>query len=124
MKIGQHKQMVGPRLETYFDHAYRFIGVNSIPTTSSIGRFKLPRTKVFQDTIGRIDQLNHNIINIDDLNARLSITEIPETDHIFENKGSLEFYAKVDSNKNAEDLTIPEKLDTFNTKYKKETNLC
>ena len=114
----------GPGLETYFDHAYRFIGVSSIPTTSSIGRFKLPRTKVFQDTIGKIDQLNHNIINIDDLNARLSITEIPETDHIFENKGPLEFYAKVDSNKNVEDLTIPEKLSTFDTKYKKETNVC
>jgi hypothetical protein len=113
-----------PGLETYFEHAYRFIGVNSIPTTSSIGRFKLPRTKVFQDTIGRIDQVNHNIINIDDLNARLSITEIPEMDHLFENKGPLEFYAKVDNNKNVKDLTIPERLNTFNTKYKKETNLC
>ena len=30
-------------LENYFDRAFRFIGVNPIPTTASIGRFKLPR---------------------------------------------------------------------------------
>jgi hypothetical protein len=51
----------------------------------------------------------------------LSIKEIPEAERIFGNKGPLEFYAKVDSNKNVEDLTLPEKLSTFDTKYKKQT---
>jgi len=130
-----------PGLENYFDRAFRFIGVNPIPTNASVGRFKLPRAKVFHDAAKAISDSKANIINIKkdengnpildennkpllDLDARLSITEIPETGHIFSNEGPLEFYARVDKGKEVEELTEQEKLETFGIKYSNETNLC
>ena len=113
-----------PGLENYFDRAFRFIGVNPIPTTTSIGRFKLPRAKVFQTAATKINDINHNISNVDNLDAKLSITEIPEAGHVFSNNGPLQYYAQVDSNKKVQDMTADEKLKTFDTKYKKETNVC
>jgi cholesterol oxidase len=130
-----------PGLENYFDRAFRFIGVNPIPTNASVGRFKLPRAKVFQDAAKAISDSKANIINIKkdengnpildennkpllDLDARLSITEIPETGHIFSNEGPLEFYARVDKGKEVEELSDLEKRQIFETKYSNETNVC
>ena len=131
-----------PGLENYFDRAFRFIGVNPIPTNASIGRFKLPRAKAFQDAAQAISDSESTIINnikkdengnpiLDgnnkpflDFDARLSITEMPEAGHVFSNEGPLEFYAKVDKGKEVKDLTEKEKRETFEIKYSNETNVC
>lgn len=110
-------------LETYFDLANRFIGVNPITTTASVGRFLTYRAKAFQEATKRIDDKNHNVMNADKMDANLSILELPEAFHIFENDGPLKYYASIE-NKKVEELTADEKLKLFNTKYKKETNLC
>jgi hypothetical protein len=53
-----------------------------------LGKFKLPRTKVFQDTAKQINKTYHNLLNTTktdykgnldlDLDAKLSITDIPD----------------------------------------------
>ena len=113
-----------PGLENYFDRAFRFIGVNPIPTNASIGRFELPRARVFQEAAKAISDSKGNIINIKNLDATLSITEMPEAGHVFSNEGPLEYYAKVDKGKEVEELSDLEKRQIFETKYKDETNLC
>ncbi len=131
-----------PGLENYFDRAFRFIGVNPISTNSSVGRFKLLRAKAFQDAAQAISDSQSTIINnikkdengnpildennkpLLDFDARLSITEMPETGHIFSNEGPLEFYATVDKGKEVEELTEQEKRETLELKYSIETNVC
>ena len=79
----------------YFDIAQNFIGVNTITTNASMGKFKLPRTHAFQDAAQKISDQSGNIINdprkdaggktipdenekpILDFDARLSISDIP-----------------------------------------------
>jgi hypothetical protein len=61
----------------YFDMANKFIGVNSITTTAGIGRFKLPRAKVFQKA-AKSSKVNKNLMNTNSLDAKLSITDIPQ----------------------------------------------
>ncbi len=71
----------------YFDVAERFIGVNTITTTAALAKFKLPKTKVFQDAARSIKPTKHMLANdnkkdnqgnqIPDLDARLSITDTP-----------------------------------------------
>jgi len=69
----------------YFDIAQNFIGVNTITTTAGLGRFKLARTKVFQNAAVRLKEdpnTNYDVINPSkpngqiDLDARLSITDV------------------------------------------------
>lgn len=79
---------------------------------------------MFQTAATKINDINHSISNVDNLDAKLSITEIPEAGHVFSNNGPLQYYAQVDSNKKVQDMTADEKLKTFDTKYKKETNVC
>jgi cholesterol oxidase len=134
-----------PGLEDYFDRAFKFLGVNPISTTSSIGRFLLPRTKVFHEAAQKISEENGNIINgfkkdkngnavlnqnnkqVLDFEAKLSITENPvsgqQGGQSFLNKGPL-FYGRLESSKKLEDLTPDEKLQIFDNNYNDETNVC
>ena len=76
------------QLFDYFDIAPNFICVNTITTTAGMGKFKLPRTKVFQDTARIINKSYHNLLNTIktdykgnlnlNIDARLSITDIPD----------------------------------------------
>jgi len=63
----------------YFTIAENFIGISKITTTSSLGRFKLDRAKVFQNAVSTITDPENKIevSNSRDLDARLSITEVP-----------------------------------------------
>jgi choline dehydrogenase-like flavoprotein len=71
------------KMKPYYDKAEKFIGVNSIPTNAGLGRFRLPRSKVFHDATNQIHKTNpnHLVTNSDgslpDLDARLSITDVP-----------------------------------------------
>ena len=54
----------------YFDIAQNFIGVNTITTTAGLGKFKLARTKVFQNAAVSIKDNssgNYEIINTSNL---------------------------------------------------------
>ena len=51
------------QLFDYFDIAANFICVNTITTTAGMGKFKFPRTKVFQDTARIINKSYHNLLN-------------------------------------------------------------
>ena len=67
-------------LKPYYDIAEKFIGVNTITTTAGLGKFKLRRGQVFQDAVKTINDKVHNVIDTNrilDLDARLSITDIP-----------------------------------------------
>jgi cholesterol oxidase len=63
-----------PSLGQYFRVAENFIGVNSITTTDGLGKFKLRRGQVFQEAAMQIG--SNEIMNLDNLNAKLSITDI------------------------------------------------
>jgi cholesterol oxidase len=67
-----------PSLDDYFPIAERFIGVNPITTISALSNppFQLPKAKVFQDAAKRIHKNTQKIMNISDLDAKLSITDI------------------------------------------------
>jgi hypothetical protein len=67
-----------PSLDEYFPVAERFIGVNPIATISALSNppFQLPKAKVFQDAAKRINKNTQKIMNISDLDAKLSITDI------------------------------------------------
>lgn len=67
-----------PSLDDYFPIAERFIGVNPITTISALSNppFQLPKAKVFQDAAKRINKKTQNIMNISELDAKLSITDI------------------------------------------------
>ena len=134
-----------PGLDGYFERAFKFLGVNPIPTNSSAGRFFLPRTKAFHDAAQEISEANGSIVNnskkdrdgkpilnqnkkeVLDFDAKLSITENPVSGQIggqiILNKGPL-FYGRLESAKKIGDLTQEEKLTVFDTTYGDETNVC
>ena len=85
----------------YFDITEKFIGVNTITTTAGLGKFKLPRTKAFQNAAKVINSSTHKLMNEQDLNARLSITDVK--DGLFSNPH-------------------PSKAEKM--KYSKENNVC
>jgi choline dehydrogenase-like flavoprotein len=60
----------------YFDIAENFIGVNRITTTAALGRFKLSKTKVFQEAAAQVDVSSGDLMNQGDLDAELSITDV------------------------------------------------
>lgn len=60
----------------YFDVAKNFIGVNKITTTAALGRFKLGKTKVFQDAAAKVDLSSADLMNRGHLDAELSITDV------------------------------------------------
>jgi choline dehydrogenase-like flavoprotein len=62
----------------YFDIAEKFIGVNTITTTAALGNYKLLRTKVFQNAAKAINSPTHKLTNEQNLDAKLSITNINE----------------------------------------------
>ena len=65
------------RLADFFDKAENFIGINKITTNAGLGGFKLPRASVFQAAAKAINSKYGNIVNIDSLDANLSITDVP-----------------------------------------------
>lgn len=67
-----------PSLDEYFPVAEQFLGVNTISTDSALSNpaFKLPKSKVFQDAAKRINKKSQQILNISNLDAQLSITDI------------------------------------------------
>jgi activator of 2-hydroxyglutaryl-CoA dehydratase len=67
-----------PLSSEYFEMANKFIGINSITTTAGIGKFKLPQAKVFQNA-AKSNTVNKNLLNRNSLDAKLSITDIPDT---------------------------------------------
>jgi choline dehydrogenase-like flavoprotein len=80
----------------YFDIAANFIGVNKITTTAGLGKFKLARSRSFQDAAQKIKMSRGNILNapkkdidgniivdqnqneITDFDVSLSITDVPD----------------------------------------------
>lgn len=62
----------------YFDIAKNFIGVNKITTTSALGRFKLGKTRVFQEAAEKVDLSFGDLMNRGHLDADLSITEVSD----------------------------------------------
>jgi len=72
-------------LNEFYPLAEKLIGVNPISTTTGLGDQPLPKVTVFQDAAKQIG--NNKIMNITDLNARLSISDIsrgvfnPSTGH-------------------------------------------
>src|SRR5215211_2268384 len=66
---------IGPRLDEFYDLAKKFIGVNPITTTAGLGSYALAKAKVFQDAAREIG--GSRILNLNDLDAKLSITDIP-----------------------------------------------
>ena len=110
-----------PLSAEYFEMANKFIGINSITTTAGIGKFKLPQAKVFQNA-AKANTVNKDLMNMDSLDAKLSITDIPDTAVLFSKEGPLEL-----DEENIEAMTpeeLRETLHKINNKYKKETNVC
>jgi cholesterol oxidase len=110
-----------PLSAEYFEMANKFIGTNSITTTAGIGKFKLPQAKVFQNA-AKTNTVNKDLMNMDSLDAKLSITDIPDTAVLFSKEGPLEL-----DEENIEAMTpeeLRETLHKINNKYKKETNVC
>jgi len=64
----------GPSLDEFYPLAETFIGVNAITTTTGFGGPQLSKVKVFQDAAKQIG--NSKIMNTDNLNAKLSISDI------------------------------------------------
>ena len=64
----------GPSLGDFYPLAEKFIGVNPITTTTGFGGPQLSKAKVFQDAAKQIG--NSKIMNTDNLNAKLSISDI------------------------------------------------
>jgi choline dehydrogenase-like flavoprotein len=60
----------------YFDIAQNFLGVNKITTTAPLGRFKLGKSRVFQQAATDIDLSAGDLMNPGDLDANLSITDV------------------------------------------------
>jgi len=109
-----------PLSSEYFEMANKFIGINSITTTAGIGKFKLPQAKVFQNA-AKSNTVNKNLLNRNSLDAKLSITDIPDTQVLFSKESPLEL------DKDLEEMTAQELKETFNeikNKYEKETNVC
>ena len=109
-----------PLSSEYFEMANKFIGINSITTTAAIGKFKLPQAQVFQDA-AKSKTVNKNLLNKDSLDAKLSITDIPDTEVLFSKEGSLELDKEIEEMTSEE---LKETLHEVKIKYKKETNVC
>src|SRR5215213_1897596 len=98
----------------YFKIAENFIGISKITTTSSLGRFKLDRAKVFQNAVSTITDPENKIevSNSHDLDARLSITEVPFNSFALEEiPNTTDFKVKNPSISQTNDLS-------------KQTNVC
>jgi hypothetical protein len=63
-----------PSLDEFYPLAEEFIGVSPITSTAGFGGPSLPKAKVFQDAAKQIG--NSKIINLNALDAKLSITDI------------------------------------------------
>jgi cholesterol oxidase len=109
-----------PLSSEYFEMANKFIGINSITTTAGIGKFKLPQAQVFQDA-ARSNTVNKNLVNRDSLDAKLSITDIPDIEVLFSKEGPLELDKEIEETTSEE---LKETLQEGKNKYKKETNVC
>jgi cholesterol oxidase len=109
-----------PLNSQYFEMANEFIGVNSITTTAGIGKYKLPKAQVFQDA-ARSSTVNNNLVNSDSLDAKLSITDIPDTEVLFSKDGPLEIDKRIEEMASEE---LKETLQEIKNKYKEETNVC
>jgi cholesterol oxidase len=109
-----------PLSSEYFEMANKFIGINSITTTAGIGKFKLPQAQVFQDA-AKSNTVNKNLVNRDSLDAKLSITDIPDTEVLLSKEGTLELDKEIEE-KTSEELK--ETLQEGRNRYKKETNIC
>jgi choline dehydrogenase-like flavoprotein len=110
-----------PLSPEYFRMANKFIGVNSITTTAGIGKFKLLKAKVFQNA-AKSNTVNKNLMNLNSLDAKLSITDIPETEVLFSKEGPLGL-----NNEDIEAMTLEELKETLHkikNKYEKEMNVC
>jgi choline dehydrogenase-like flavoprotein len=92
---------IGPSLGEFYHLAERFIGVNPITSTAGLGSQTLAKAEVFQDAAKQIGA--SKILNLNDLDAKLSITDIP-TD-VFDPKAG---------RPNQEDIR----------KYSEEENIC
>ena len=98
----------------YFKIAENFIGVSKITTTASLGRFKLDRAKVFQNAVSAITDPENKIkiSNSNDLDANLSITEVPF------NSFKL---AKID---NTDTFKVKNPSISQTNDFEKQTNVC
>ena len=127
-------------LSTYFEMAKGFIGVNKIPTNTSNGAVKLPKTKAFHDAAEKIRQETPGIVKnqttfdpadpnqgpfIEDIYAvDLSITDIPyrKDEKTLFKKGSDPYSTVLNSiqtnTQTQQDIAI------FLKKYFAETNVC
>ena len=110
-----------PLSSEYFEMANKFIGINSITTTAGIGKFKLPQAQVFQDA-AKSSTVNKNLVNIDSLDAKLSITDIQDTEIPFSEAGTLELDKETIEKTTSEELK--ETLQEIKNKHKKEANVC
>ena len=109
-----------PLSSEYFEMANKFIGINSITTTAAIGKFKLPQAQVFQNA-AKSNTVNKNLVNRESLDAKLSITDIPDTEVLFSKEGPLELDKEIEEMTSEE---LKETLHEVKNKYKKETNVC
>jgi cholesterol oxidase len=90
-------------LNEFYPLAEKLIGANPISTTAGFGGQSLPKVTVFQDAARQLG--NNKIINITDLNAKLSITDI-----------SKDLFSSSNGRPNQQDI---EKYSNF-----RETNIC
>ena len=74
---GWATQFGGKPLESYFEIAESFLGVNKITTTTALGRFKLGKSKVFQEAALEVDATSKDLMNPRELDADVSITDVP-----------------------------------------------
>lgn len=106
-------------LDKYFVMAKAFIGTNRITTTAGIGKFLLPRTKVFQEAARTISNTNSDLVKQDNYDAELSITEIQDS-----------LFPGIDQPLKPEDLDpmtpqqIKDLTKSMISKYTSETNVC
>jgi choline dehydrogenase-like flavoprotein len=115
----------------YFDIAANFIGVNKISTTAGLGKFKLPRSRSFQDAAQKIKLSRDNILNttkkdldniiikdqngkeVTDFDVNLSITDVPD--------GLLALQKSTDpTHPSLAHPTVPE----VNRYFNRQTNVC
>jgi choline dehydrogenase-like flavoprotein len=117
----------------YFDIAANFIGVNKISTTAGLGKFRLPRSRSFQDAAQKIKTIKDNILNeskkdidgniirdqngneLTDFDVNLSITDVPD--------GLMALQKSTDPTHTSPAIkhpTVPE----VNQYFQKQTNVC
>jgi choline dehydrogenase-like flavoprotein len=79
---------VGNKID-YFGIASNFIGTNTITTTTSLGKFKLPRSRAFQDAAQTIKKTTGSILN-EDFDVNLSITDVPNGLFALQKNGTIQ----------------------------------